>query len=419
MKRFFIFFAIGFTISIAITVYEKLTYYQPMVKKRIDVTKVGESVELSLKLKKAGCYEVGFGSYEYDLTIFGRENMRNDGEFEIQYLTKDNKLIDKKVESELHGGGAYGRTTYTNAALDIIQVPLKGYKNIKIKLTVLKPETDFNDKGQKFYFYADKSYHPCGKALEEAKERMYVDSVDFDTNETNETLKELSLALKQKDIKKIKQLIPKEFDPDVKLLIDRTPLHYAAHFNDAKTAKYLISLNASLSPIDLKEFTPLYYAIESNSLDIVKLLIENGADLNTSKHTNSISLLHNAACNEYYEMLEYFLQSPRIDNNAIKVDENIYRLIGADTYGRDNWSSGHSESYKIWNHSRCGDDNMNNTKKSITESQKWEQRALKVKALLDKYGVKPNEQNITIIRGSSVQFDPEVRQPTFFERLFN
>ncbi|MDR0747937.1 MAG: ankyrin repeat domain-containing protein [Helicobacteraceae bacterium] len=72
------------------------------------------------------------------------------------------------------------------------------------------------------------------------------------------------------------------------MLINRTPLHYATHFNDAKTAKYLISLNASLNPIDLKEFTPLYYAIESNSLDIVKMLVENGADISTSKHNGYI-----------------------------------------------------------------------------------------------------------------------------------
>jgi hypothetical protein len=243
-------------------------------------------------------------------------------------------------------------------------------------------------------------------------------NIDFDTNETNESLKELSLALKQKDMKKIKQLIPKEFNADVRMLINRTPLHYVAHLNDKETAKYLISLNASLNVIDLKEYTPIYYAIQSNSLDVVKLLIENGVDINTSKHTSSISMLYDAACSEYYEMLEYFLQSPKVDNNAVsnKSGRNIYRLIGADTYGKDNWSSGYSKEYKIINHSYCGD-SMSDTGANVAKSRKWEQRALKVKELFDKYGVKPNEQNITI-KKRSVQFDELVRQPNIFERMF-
>ncbi|MDR0747938.1 MAG: hypothetical protein LBE89_08685 [Helicobacteraceae bacterium] len=74
MKKFFIFFTIGFTISIAI--YRKLNHYQAIIKQQMDVTKVGESAEFNLNLKKSGCYEVGFGNYECDLTPTERENMK-------------------------------------------------------------------------------------------------------------------------------------------------------------------------------------------------------------------------------------------------------------------------------------------------------------------------------------------------------
>ncbi|MDR2635975.1 MAG: hypothetical protein LBC08_04000, partial [Campylobacteraceae bacterium] len=66
MKKFLIFFTIGFVLSVSITIYEKLNHYQPITKQQIDATKIGESAELNLNFKKSGCYEVGFGSYEYN-----------------------------------------------------------------------------------------------------------------------------------------------------------------------------------------------------------------------------------------------------------------------------------------------------------------------------------------------------------------
>jgi hypothetical protein len=89
--------------------------------------------------------------------------MKKDGEFEIKYLTKDNKLIDKKIVSEPLATAIYSHTNYESAIFDMIQAPLKDYQSIKIKLTVLKPESDFNDKGKEFYFYVDESFYLCGK----------------------------------------------------------------------------------------------------------------------------------------------------------------------------------------------------------------------------------------------------------------
>lgn len=59
----------------------------------------------------------------------------------------------------------------------------------------------------------------------------------------------------------------------------RTPLHYAATFNNIEAAAALLSKGAAVGLKDHYLQTPLHYAIREGHLDIVKLLTDNGARL--------------------------------------------------------------------------------------------------------------------------------------------
>lgn len=402
-KKFIIFFFIGILLAVGGVIFDKFNYHQPIKKEKFDIGKIGSSVELDIKFNKSGCYEVGFGSYEY--RFFGRGKDVNDtGEYKIEYFDKNGKLLQEKITSFIGGGAIYSRTSYSNAPIDYFQIPINNNKNIKAKLTVLKPDHKFIDLSYRFYFYADKANFSCD-SIEKAKITKYVDSVNFNTNQTNQTLQPLFEVLLNKDTQKVKKLIPSQFDVNVNMLINRKPIHYATYFDDEKAVEYLISLNASLDDKDLKGNTPLIYAVENNSTKIVKLLIDSGADVSKSYRKDTF-LMFDVICKENYELLEYLLQSPKIDNNAINGDKNIYRIIGADSLKEgeifhSNYCKATDEKYR----------------KEPTTPQMWTDRILKAKVLLDKYGVKPNEQNVTHSIGTSVQFDEPVKEPNILDKL--
>ncbi len=101
---------------------------------------------------------------------------------------------------------------------------------------------------------------------------------DLQTIENNATLKPLFEALKEKNTSKVLQeLREKNLSPDVRFFGDKTPMHYAAHYNDVKTMDALLKLGASINPQDKAKKIPLQYAIENYNYEATKFLLEHNS----------------------------------------------------------------------------------------------------------------------------------------------
>lgn len=323
LKKVLLYIGVGFAISIALFVYEKLTYFEPIEKIPIEASKVNASQTLDMYLQKDGCYEVGLSSYK---NIFS--NHKIDGKYKLQYFYKQELLEEKIIEKNI-AFGVFGRTEYSTSLLDVIEVPHKGHNRLKIKLTVLRPEKIFENNESDVYLYINKSYYQCGKELAMKQKLNRISKLTIDTNETNETLIPLSKVLWGSNIEKVQQLIPSKFDVNVNMVANHKPLHYASYLNDERTVKYLIDNGAEIDIKDIQGHTPLYYAIKNNATNAVKLLMDSGADIKKvgnmyiygyGEHTPLVY----TTCNEYYELTEYLLQSDKVDNNEMSFGGNAY-----------------------------------------------------------------------------------------------
>jgi hypothetical protein len=318
---------IGIALIIGIAVYNKFNWFQPTFKEKINVTRAGQYVEFDLHLKKAGCYEVGFGSYDFD---FRKQSIG--GTYKLEYFS-DGKLIQEKTISkrDVIGATSYTATNYISATIDMGSI--LNHTDIKARLTVIEP---YKTKDT-FYFYATDTHKKDTCYVFATLNVMFLRdaiwAMTIDTNETNKTLKELSSALWQKNTNKIKELIPNQFDANVNMVANHKPLHYAAYLNDVETIRYLINSGADIDPQDIQKSTPLHYAVAGNSLDSVKLLMDMGADPEKAKFISSTSLTPDyksvpiffaSACKGYYDLTSYLLQSPKIDKNM----NNIYSSYG-------------------------------------------------------------------------------------------
>jgi len=327
IKAVLIYVVIGFTISMAMLAYSKLTHFEPMEKISIDADKVNASESLSVYLQKEGCYEVGLSSYE---SIF--RSYKIDGKYKLQYYYKDELLEEKIIKKNLTSS-IFTKTDYTAISLDVIEVPHKGHSRLTIKLTVLEPEKMFENNQTDVYLYVDKTHMQCGEKLAIEQERSRIKKLTIDIPESNETLKELSEALWKLDTVKIKQLIPSQFDVNVSMIAQHTPLHYSAYLNDEKTAKYLIQNGVNMEAVDIQDKTPLYYAIENNSTKIVRLLLDSGADIKSVKmkkrsyerteSSYTTPPLFYATCSGMYELTEILLNDNHVDNNQISRRRNV------------------------------------------------------------------------------------------------
>jgi len=395
MKKFkgiLLFMGVGFLLSMAMLVYDKFTYFEPMDKTEIEAHVIGASATLDERLRKEGCYEVGISSYE-PLFSMGRAI---DGHYKLQ-IYHDNTLLEEKIIDKPLAIGAHSRTDYTNALLHVFEVPLKGYGKLTFKLTVLKPDSILKDGSKQVYFYVNKSDYICGQAQAKIDGQTRIDNLTIDTNETNQTLLQLSKALWKSDTAKVKQLIERLLSVNVKMVANRTPLHYAAYLNDTHTARYLIDHGADIDATDIQGHTPLYYAIDHNATKTVKFLLDKGADPRKVRFLSpsdmSINIfdpkprpkgdpsLFYTACNEYYEITELLLQSDKVDKHEMYFGTNAYRHL--DRCMRDKYHI--TEMPLLDDHNRYNYIKNKNIKTMYT--------------LLEKYGLQFEVEN------SKVQFD--------------
>jgi ankyrin repeat protein len=88
--------------------------------------------------------------------------------------------------------------------------------------------------------------------------------------------------------------------------LGRTALHWAAAYDNAKVAGFLISKKADVKIADKKGKTALHVAAESGAVEAARLLVEKGADVN-AKDSLGMTPLHYAARGGNAEMVELLL----------------------------------------------------------------------------------------------------------------
>ena len=334
-RRFILYFLIGFGLALLdfflnnfgyrADYYEKLDNFQDLKTYSFDV-----------RLKKNGCYWIGFSSpnaHIFDYKIKGKYNLK--------YYNNQELLKEYNATITL-GGAAYSRSDFTETVIDRIQVPLKGHHKLHIELTPIKSDNIFTKKENKIYFFMRRAILKCKKIdFEKIRREKLVEENPIDTQEKNTTLLPLYNALKEKNFIKIKSEIEK-FGVNVKMLNDRVPLHYSAFFNDINTTKYLIAHGGDIHAKDFADKEPIQYAIENNATKTTKLLLESGVDVNkigyvdpylkrsTRSAFGKLPPLFYAACNGLYEMTKLLLEY-NVDTKKILWGHNVYSYAEYDT----------------------------------------------------------------------------------------
>jgi len=320
---------IGFILSIVLYAYGRLTDHLPEHSVDIDKTEANSKYEIDTHLRKDGCYEIGLAS---DERIFSKDTF--DGEYKLTFYSKG-KLLEERTVSKLRALRFYSDTDYSQIIFDVIKVPLKGHGKLTVKLTMLRPETVFNTlEDPSLYFYIN--YAPdlmCGKELKEYREEKRIKNLTIDTQETNETLKPLYKALKDKNLKDVTKIIESGVSVNVKMIGERTPLHFSAYENDKKTSDYLLHVGADMEAEDIHKKTALYYAIENNATQTASLLLDKKAKLpklvgftgkNVRLTDDGAPPLFYAACTEMFDIAELLMKDKRVDKNQMYKRRNVF-----------------------------------------------------------------------------------------------
>jgi HEAT repeat protein len=88
-----------------------------------------------------------------------------------------------------------------------------------------------------------------------------------------------------------------------------TPLHFAAYFGDADSARGLLNAGGQPDPADRVGFTPLYYAAARGDLRMTRLLLEYGADADGPPQSEERPLHQLSATGEPAGVAEALLQA--------------------------------------------------------------------------------------------------------------
>jgi serine protease inhibitor len=92
----------------------------------------------------------------------------------------------------------------------------------------------------------------------------------------------LFTAVREGNIQRVRSLITKGADVNVKNNVYCTPLHYAAEYGHLIVAELLIANGADVNAKTINDVTPLHMAARRGYYNVVDLLIEKGADIDTT-----------------------------------------------------------------------------------------------------------------------------------------
>jgi ankyrin repeat protein len=87
------------------------------------------------------------------------------------------------------------------------------------------------------------------------------------------------------DAERVKELLKKGANPNIKNEKGRTPLHAAAYKGHVEVARLLLEHGADPNTQDKDGNTPLHWAAYKGHVDVARLLLEHGADPNIESRT--------------------------------------------------------------------------------------------------------------------------------------
>ncbi|KAM9069101.1 ankyrin repeat and SOCS box protein 3 isoform X1 [Sarcophilus harrisii] len=109
-------------------------------------------------------------------------------------------------------------------------------------------------------------------------------------------------------------------------------LHLSASRGFLIITKILLEAGADANETTLEETTPLFLAVENGHVDVVKLLLRHGADVNGSHSMCGWNALHQAAFQEYTQLIKLLLKKGA--NKECQDDFGITPLFVAAQYGK-------------------------------------------------------------------------------------
>jgi len=118
---------------------------------------------------------------------------------------------------------------------------------------------------------------------------------------------ELHDAARKGDVRRVKKLLEKGADPDVKDELGHTPLHLAALLGHVEIVKMLLEHGANPNTQDRSGETPLHHAAYWGRVDVARLLLERGADPD-ARNGYGKTPLHSAAWRGSVEVVKLLLE---------------------------------------------------------------------------------------------------------------
>jgi len=333
MKKIGLYILLGMILSILLYAFGRLTNHLPLYQQDLKDVSTGSIHKIDVKFKKAGCYEIGFAS---DARVFGLRYKFN-GEYNLKIFDNQHKLLEEKNITKERGVQYYSDTKYSELLLDVIEAPFKNNNAVTVELTMLHPEKVFQELNHEFYFYVDYTAdRTCGKHYEKYMEAVRIKHLTIDTQETNETLKPLYKALMSKDLRRVKQIINSGISVNVKMIGERTPLHFSSYINDTATSQYLIKQGADIEAVDIHKRTPMYYALENNATNTVRLLMEHNATLpelvgftgkNVRLNNHGAPPFFYAVCSEMLELADFLSTHKDVNIHRMYYGNNVYAYL--------------------------------------------------------------------------------------------
>ena len=105
-------------------------------------------------------------------------------------------------------------------------------------------------------------------------------------NKTDPRIENVSYDIEKGNNDKVIKLLS-ELDIDSSDIYLRTPLIWAAFYNNTELLDWLIKNGANIDHQDRNGYSALHFAGQQNSFDSAKLLLDNGANINLKdKHGN-------------------------------------------------------------------------------------------------------------------------------------
>ncbi|WP_170176747.1 ankyrin repeat domain-containing protein [Litorilituus sediminis] len=240
-------------------------------------------------------------------TMFRPWAMNNSAEGSVNSYGDYKRIIDSLKRWSLTGLSEHAAlkaysTQLTLTVIDLSKFYQKsfGWSESKAKWMAEFALTSAVSKGFGFYMYEPSfskgEYELRNNILDD--DSKSINSLKFDASKIDSQLtswaspegKESILNIAIRDPEKLKLLLDKSIDPNSVNQFGKTPLMYAAQYNQLESAKLLIehganTIAATTKPADtcyytLKttKMTALHYAVRYASSEFIRLLLDNGAE---------------------------------------------------------------------------------------------------------------------------------------------